>query len=312
MMGKIKGALFGLAVGDALGVPVEFRPRQELSIRPVNTMRAFGSWNQPAGTWSDDSSLAFCLAESLAKGYDLNDIAQNFVNWMQHGYWGAHHKVFDIGGTTRFSIGRLTKGISPSLSGAAMEDDNGNGSLMRIMPLLFYIKGMPITERYARAKEVSAITHGHFRSVFSCFIYLELALRIFNGHSAEEAYYKMRHEVLAFANQQNFLKKEIEYFKRILHGDIKTQHETAIHSSGYVLRTLEASIWCLLNTDNYAGAVLKAVNLGDDTDTTGCVTGGLAGLLYGYDDIPISWIETLARKEDISNLCERLNQQILK
>lgn len=229
MMEKIKGALFGLAVGDALGVPVEFRPRQELNIRPVNTMRAFGSWNQPAGTWSDDSSLAFCLAESLTKGYDLNDIAQNFVNWMQHGYWGAHHKVFDIGGTTRFSIDRLTKGISPSLSGAAMEDDNGNGSLMRIMPLLFYIKGMPVTERYARAKEASAITHGHFRSIFSCFIYLELALQILTGHSAEEAYYKMKHEVLEFTKRQNFNQKEIECFKRILHGDIKAQHESAIH-----------------------------------------------------------------------------------
>lgn len=312
MIEKIKGALFGLAVGDALGMPVEFRQREELKIRPVNTMRGNGTWNQPAGTWSDDSSLTFCLAESLTKGYDLNDIAQNFINWMQHGYWGAHHKVFDIGGTTRFSIGRLTKGTSPLLSGAAMEEDNGNGSLMRIMPLLFFIKDLPIDERYARIKEVSAITHAHFRSVFSCFIYLELALHILEGLGAEEAYLKMKNEVLAFANQQGFSKQEMERFKRILLGDIKNENESAIHSSGYVLHTLEASIWCLLNTDNYASAVLKAVNLGGDTDTTGCITGGLAGLLYGYEDILTVWVDMIARKVDILNLCERLNKQLIK
>lgn len=312
MIEKIKGTLFGLAVGDALGVPVEFRSREELKIRPVNTMRGYGSWNQPPGTWSDDSSLAFCLAESLTKGYNLDDIAANFVKWMQHGYWGAHHKVFDIGGTTRLSIGRLTKGLSPLMSGADMEEDNGNGSLMRILPLLFFIKDLPIGERYEKTKEVSAITHAHFRSAFSCFIYLELALHLLNGFNIVDAYFKMKNDVLSFADQRGFNKYEIDKFKRILHTGINNETESAIHSSGYVLHTLEASIWCLLNTDNYAGAVLKAVNLGGDTDTTGCVTGGLAGLLYGYDDILNTWKETIVRKDDILNLCERLYNQLIK
>jgi ADP-ribosylglycohydrolase len=312
MINKIKGALFGLAVGDALGVPVEFKERAYLQAFPIKGITGYGSWNQPPGTWSDDSSLAFCLAESLSKGYNLDDIAKNFINWMRHGYWGAHHKVFDIGNATHYAIGRLTKGTSPLLSGGMMEDDNGNGSLMRIIPLLFYIKDMPINERYQKIKEVSSVTHAHFRSVFSCFIYLELALQILNGNTIDAAYGNMQESVKSFAHANEFNPKELQLFGRILDADIRTVKEDKIHSSGYVLHTLEASLWCLLNTGNYTDAVLKAVNLGGDTDTTGCVTGGLAGLLYGYEEILQVWINEIARKNDIEDLCNRLVKQIEK
>ena len=283
MVNRIKGALFGLAVGDALGVPVEFLSRERLKASPVNEMLGYGSWQQPLGTWSDDSSLAFCLAESLAKGYDINDIAQNFINWMQHGYWGAHNEVFDIGGATREAIIRLVKRSSPLLSGCFMEGDNGNGSLMRILPLLFYIKDLNVEDRFEKVKEVSSITHAHFRSVFSCFIYIELALQILEGKSLADSYCSMQKIVKDFVTKKDFKKDEILLFRRILESDIKFIEEPSICSSGYVLHSLEASIWCLLNTDNYSDAVLKAVNLGGDTDTTACVTGGIAGLLYGYE-----------------------------
>src|SRR5690242_2087563 len=121
---NIESCFIGLAVGDALGVPVEFRSRSTLERDPVQSMRAFGAWHQPAGTWSDDSSLTFCLAESLLKGYDLNDIGQTFVKWKADGYWGAHHKVFDIGGTTRLALGRVQKGEDPRFSGEMDEDSN--------------------------------------------------------------------------------------------------------------------------------------------------------------------------------------------
>lgn len=306
MINKIKGALFGLAVGDALGVPVEFKQREYLKAFPIKGITGYGSWNQPPGTWSDDSSLAFCLAESLTKGYHLDDIAQNFMQWMRSGYWGAHHKVFDIGNATQFAIGRLTKGTSPLLSGGMMEDDNGNGSLMRIMPLLFHIKELPINERYQKTKEVSSVTHAHFRSVFACFIYLEFAVQILNGNTINVAYSNMQKLVKSFALANEFNPKELELFSRILDNDIRNLKEKDIHSSGYVLHTLEASLWSLLNTDNYTDAVLKAVNLGGDTDTTACVTGGLAGLLYGYEEILQVWINEIARKEDIDDLCNRL------
>jgi len=310
MINKVRGVLFGLAVGDALGVPVEFRSRENLKNSPVKGMIGYGSWNQPVGTWSDDSSLAFCLAESLSRGYDLNDIAGNFVKWYQQGYWGAHHKVFDVGGATRFAIERLIKGVSPLLSGGMMEEDNGNGSLMRIIPLLFHIKDLPLEQRYIKVKEVSSITHAHFRSVFACFIYLEIALLILNGATASEALPAMREIIKEFADKKNFNKTELALFSRILDEDIKILKESSIHSGGYVLNTFEASIWCLVNTENYEDAVLKAVNLGNDTDTTACVTGGLAGLLYGYDAIPQVWIHEVARKADIEDLANRLFKSI--
>jgi ADP-ribosyl-[dinitrogen reductase] hydrolase len=302
----IHAALFGLSVGDALGVPVEFKSRESLLASPIKTMTGYGTWQQPIGTWSDDSSLAFCLAESLTNGYDLQDIANKFVAWYQTGYWGAHHKVFDIGGATRFAIQRIMKGEDPHISGGTTEDDNGNGSLMRILPLLFYIKDLSIEERFKVIKEVSAITHGHFRSVFSCFIYLEFARNILLGNDKNVANTLMQHNVNQFIKNNSFNLAEIKLFHRLLSNNIGKVQEFGIGSSGYVLSTLEASIWCVLKTKSYADAVLKAVNLGSDTDTTACVTGGLAASLYGYQTIPESWINQLARKNDIVDLCNRL------
>ncbi|MGC4100833.1 ADP-ribosylglycohydrolase family protein [Ferruginibacter sp.] len=310
MINKIKGALFGLSVGDALGVPVEFKSREDLKVFPVTKMKGYGSWSQPAGTWSDDSSLAFCLAESLTNGYDLNDIAQNFIKWKRSGYWGAHHKVFDIGNTSFAAISRLERGITPVLAGGMEEADNGNGSLMRIMPLLFTIKDLPVEERYEKIKEVSSLTHAHFRSVFACFIYLEFALQLLQDNTIAIAYNNMQHLVKTFADANDFNLTETALFARILDADIRNVKEDKIYSGGYVLHTLEASLWCLLNTDNYTDAVLKAVNLGGDTDTTACVTGGLAGLLYGYDEILTVWTDAIARKNDIEDLCERLYKKL--
>ncbi|MFY7963948.1 MAG: ADP-ribosylglycohydrolase family protein [Chitinophagaceae bacterium] len=309
---KIKAVLLGLAVGDALGVPVEFSSRGKLKQNPVTTMQGFGTWNQQQGTWSDDSSLAFCLAQSLTKGYDLNDIANTFVLWFQEGFWGAHYEVFDVGGATRFAIGRLLKGESPLLSGGMLENDNGNGSLMRILPLLFYLKDFDIEKRYKIIKEVSSITHAHFRSVFACFIYLEYALQILNGASKTDAYITMQHLVKEYNINNQFSQEELNLFNRILKNNIQLLSEERISSGGYVLDTLEASIWCLLNTNNYVDAVLKAVNLGGDTDTTACVTGGLAGLLYGIKSIPNIWINQLARKQDIANLSLQLYKNLIK
>jgi ADP-ribosyl-[dinitrogen reductase] hydrolase len=310
MIEKIKAAFFGFAVGDALGVPYEFKDREKMENQPAIEMRGYGTWNQPVGTWSDDSSLAFCLAESLTKGYDINDMAQNFINWRCNGYWGAHYKLFDIGNATRFAIEMLQKGTSPLLSGGMTEDDNGNGSLMRILPIMFHIKDLSIEERYAKVKEVSSITHAHFRSVFACFIYIEFALQLLQGKSKYDAYTEMQRLVNSFISNNDFNKTEIEKFKRVLVHEILMEKESDIYSSGYVLHTLEASIWCLFATGTYSEAVLKAVNLGGDTDTTACVTGGLAGLLYEYESIPTNWVDVVARKNDIEDLCERFNKNV--
>jgi len=168
----IKDALFGLAVGDTLGVPVEFKSRETIRQNPVTEMIGYGTYNLPPGTWSDDSSLAFCLAEALTQDFELNVIGQNFVKWYDENFWTPHGRVFDIGNTTRQAINNLSTATRPDLAGGFDEDENGNGSLMRILPLLFYIKDKEINERYQITKQVSSITHGHIRSVISCFYYL--------------------------------------------------------------------------------------------------------------------------------------------
>jgi ADP-ribosyl-[dinitrogen reductase] hydrolase len=306
----IHSALFGVAVGDALGVPVEFKSRTYLKENPVSEMMGYMCWNQPPGTWSDDSSLTFCLAESLCEDFDVEHIAIIFVRWMQEGYWGAHNKVFDIGGTTRYSLARIVKGESAKFSGNFFEEDNGNGSLMRILPLVFYLKNEnDVNVIYQIVKEVSSITHAHFRSVFACFIYIVYSLELLKGNKKFEAYNQTKIILEDFISKNDFNKKEIELFDRILKANINDIEEDKIHSSGYVLHSLEASLWCVLNSSSYPETVLKAVNLGGDTDTTGTIAGGLAGLIYGYDAIPKEWINILARKNDITDLCDKLERK---
>ncbi|MDX1957447.1 MAG: ADP-ribosylglycohydrolase family protein [Leptospiraceae bacterium] len=303
-----KDILFGVSVGDALGVPVEFKSRTSIAKNPVTDMIGFGTYNLPAGTFSDDSSLTFCLAESLTQAFNLDSISKNFQNWYYNNYWTAHGNVFDIGIATRQAIDKLKKGTKPELAGGRQESENGNGSLMRILPLLCYTKDLPIQERFSITKQVSSITHGHIRSIISCFYYLEFARQIVLGENKNTIYQNLKLEIPNFLNGIGIKESQIDVFERLLKNDIFNLETKEIQSSGYVLHTLEASIWCLLTTDDYRTAVLKAVNLGEDTDTSGAVTGGLAGLYYGYETIPKNWISQIARKDDIINLADRWEQ----
>lgn len=315
MKSLIHSALFGVAVGDALGVPVEFKSREHLKQNPVTDMNGYGTHSQPAGTWSDDSSLTFCLAEMLSKGYDLKLLAKLFVEWYNAEVWTPHGDVFDIGIATSQAMYSLSKGANPTLAGGKSEDSNGNGSLMRILPIVFYVKDLPIEGRFQIVKDVSSLTHAHIRSILGCFIYIEMALQIIKVKDKLKAFNETINIVNDFLNRNAICSQnEIDKYHRILQNPIGNYnilpiyeyYEAEINSSGYVLHTLEAALWCLFHTDSYQKAVLKAVNLGGDTDTTGAVTGGLAGLLYGYENIPQEWIESLARKNDIEDLCNRL------
>lgn len=308
---KIRSGLFGVAVGDALGVPVEFKSREYLRENPVLEMIGFGTHHQPAGTWSDDSSLAFCLAESLCKGFDLNDIAANFLKWFSEDIWTPHGKVFDIGIATRHAIHNIGKGYQADLCGGFSEGDNGNGSLMRILPVIFYLKNEnDIEVIYQRVKEVSSITHAHFRSVFACFVYVIYGLEILKGKDKIDAYKQMKSIVSDFLKTKEFNPIEVQLFEKVLKNNIVEYDEDKIFSSGYVLHSLEASLWCFLNSNSYKETVLKAVNLGEDTDTTAAIAGGLAGIYYGIDNIPKIWIEEIARKEDIEELGQKLSSKL--
>ena len=299
----VKDILLGLSTGDALGVPVEFKKRSEIKLSPVMDMVGYGTYNLPPGTWSDDSSMAFCLAESLIDGYSIDDIAGIFVDWAYKNYWTPYGKLFDIGMATRRALERVHNGVSPLISGGFEDKDNGNGSLMRILPIVLYGHDKPTKERYNIIKEVSGITHGHIRSIIACFYYTEYALLIMDGMDKYSAYLHLKKVIPEFLFGLGINPMEIAQFDRLLKDDIYKLSEDRIFSSGYVVHTLEASMWCLLTTNNYPDAVLKAVNLGDDTDTTGAVVGGIAGLLYGHGSIPEKWVSQLARYDDIIRLC---------
>jgi len=306
MLKVLNTILIGTAVGDALGVPVEFQPRGYLKANPVTDMRDYGTHEQPKGTWSDDTSLMLCLAESMSEGLDTNNLAQKFIAWKNDNLWTPHGWVFDIGIGTRLAIERLESGMTPELTGGFDEMDNGNGSLMRILPLVLHIKDLNIDERYEWTKKISSITHAHVRSVMACFYYLEFAKKIIDGKEKFQAYNELQSELTQYFEQREINPIEIHKFHRLLNEDITKVNEDNIKSSGYVIDTLEAAIWCILTTNNYKDAVLKAVNLGHDTDTTGAVTGGLAALIYGMNTIPKEWINTLVRKDDIINLTKCL------
>lgn len=307
----IKSALLGLAVGDAIGVPAEFKSRTYFVEHPVTGLTGYGTHNVPPGTFSDDGSLALCLADALKHDFNLQRIANNFVAWRHNDFWAARGQVFDIGLSTADAIERLRRGTPPELAGGFAESENGNGSLMRILPLLFYTYNKPVTDRFTITRFVSSITHGHIRSVIACFYYLEYARLLLQGQDKFTAYQAIKQPVAAHLRSIAVAPYEISLFGRLLEDDVYKLREADIKSSGYVLHTLEAAMWCLLTTDNYSDAVLKAVNLGEDTDTTGAVTGGLAGLLYGAGNIPADWLEALARRDDIENLAERMVAKLL-
>ncbi|MBE9005728.1 ADP-ribosylglycohydrolase family protein [Fortiea sp. LEGE XX443] len=298
--------LMGLCVGDALGVPVEFTSRAERIKVPVTKMLGYGTWHQPPGTWSEDSALTFCLAESLCRGYSLDAIAQSFWRWYKQAYWTPRGGIFGIGESTHAAMMLINQGVPPLEAGGTSEMSNGNGSLMRILPMAYYHKTLGFPELILRVHQVSCITHAHLRSQMACGIYTSIAIELLQGYNLLTAYSQGLQKIQAIYSEPKFL-EEMPHFARVFGGEIASLPIEEINSGGYVIDTLEASLWCLLNSSSYAEAVLKAVNLGGHTDTTAAVTGGLAGIYYGIEGIPQLWVNQVARKQDIVNLARRFS-----
>lgn len=302
--------LLGLAVGDALGVPVEFMSRESLRQNPVKGMQGFGTHSQPAGTWSDDTALSLCLAENIANGFNIRALADSFVKWKNTGYWSAHGQVFDIGNTTAKAISKLEMGCYPVQAGGSTSNENGNGSLMRIAPLTPYLLYMSETERYKIIQQVSSLTHAHIRSVTACIIYVEFLRLIILGFDQYKAWSFICTAMPIKLKQWGVPDDELNHFSRLFNSDLTQIPEDEIQSDGYVVHTLEAAFWCLFTTYGYDATVLKAVNLGSDTDTTAAVTGALAGMVYSGEEIPPQWRESLARKKDILRLINRMELKL--
>jgi ADP-ribosylglycohydrolase len=243
-------------------------------------------------------------------GFDLAAIAAGLVGWYAEGWWSARGEVFDIGGTTAKALFRLQQGCDPHQSGETGGRSNGNGSLMRILPLAFWAPVWPEAVLYQRVHQVSALTHAHPLSQMACGYYVAIAAALLEGASLPDAYAQAIAPRTAAYRQSPAFASRLHHFERVTSGAIANIPLDQIASSGYVLHTLEASLWCLLNTDNYAEAVLRAVNLGGDTDTTAMVTGGLAGIHYGLAAIPTEWQQAIARLDDILAVGDRLHQTL--
>ena len=272
-MRTLRDAVYAVAVGDALGVPVQFRERDTFH---VDIMTGYGTDNKPPGTWSDDTSLtlATCMSIKESGGVDISLMRTYFLKWYEKGEFTPFGEAFDVGATTRQALE----------TGVGLTDirSNGNGSLMRIVPLAFLPR---ISKKDIEA--VSAITHGHRIAKDACIIYVTIAQALLQGATLPEAIHE------GMKGNKNPL------FEHLPEVGMRKREE--IKSTGYVVDTLYASIWSLLQTDNLKDALLTAVNLGDDSDTTAAVTGGLGGILYGCESIPSEWLNKLKRKDIIEN-----------
>ena len=316
MRNHVLSGIMGLTVADALGVPVEFMDRESLQEDPVVNMRAYGTYNQPAGTWSDDTSMTLCLLDSLSKGLDYDDIMNNFIKWFSHGDYSPFGEAFDIGITTRRALMDFERGKRPLECGGKSEGDNGNGSLMRILPILFYLQSVygndfqAVEQTFNIIHNVSSLTHAHKRSQLACGMYISVASMLSLDLGLKDAVDLGINKAMEYYRKQDDFRDELVYFKRLEEKDFANLPLEEIKSGGYVVDTLEAAIWCLLNAKDYKECVLKAVNLGRDTDTVAAVAGGLAGLKYSYETIPEEWRAKIIKRDYIEDLCEKFSLSI--
>lgn len=296
--------IVGAAIGDAIGVPVEFQYRKQLSENPVTGMRAHGTHNQPAGTWSDDTSMILATASALSgMEFDPERIATAFLNWRDHGAFSPDGMVFDIGLTTNTALNRFKEGTNAILCGGNHIEDNGNGSLMRILPVAFFLYNTESFEdRKQAVYDASAITHRHPISKIACHFYVEFLIQLvrrrkkdMRATAAIKRAYSRTTEI--FRSYYEHDREVSQIFSKIFMDELPDCSIHHIKSGGYVVDSMEAALWCLLHTDSYETAVLTAVNLGHDTDTIGCITGGAAGIIYGIKSIPMAWKKTLRRSD---------------
>ena len=291
---RYRGALLGLAAGDALGTTLEFEPPG--SFPPIDDMVGGGPFGLQPGQWTDDTSTALCLAESLVerKGFDPVDQLERYVRWRRHGHLSSTGVCFDIGIQTRHALSAFERTRKPYLE-PVDEERAGNGSIMRLTPVpLFFARELEQAIHYSG--ESSKTTHPARRCVDACRYLGALIAGAVGGAGKEELL------------DEGFwrwgeLHPEIEEIAR---GSFKRKEPPEIRGSGFVVRSLEAALWALAQSDSYREGALLAVNLGDDADTTGAVCGQLGGALYGEDGIPREWRQKLALRETIERLADKL------
>ncbi len=314
----IKAGMLGMAVADALGVPYESQTFEQMQENPCTDMVGYGHHKQPEGSWSDDTSMALCVADSLCRGFDLDDIMKKFALWIERYYYTAAGVVFDIGRTCRKAINNYRNGIEAEYCGDRTINGNGNGGLMRTFPIAVYqyyknpSEDENLEQYLIPVHSISSLTHAHEIGLICCGLFT-LTLREWldskgTGESlleiAERAFEKGKSVYAAmggsFAEQIN---KKGLFLSPV---QIAGKDASELSSWGYALNTWQIAVWSLVTTDNYRDCVLKAVNVGGDTDTNGAVAGALAGVIYGVEAIPEEWLCKLKNKELIEQICDKL------
>jgi ADP-ribosyl-[dinitrogen reductase] hydrolase len=295
---RARGALLGLAVGDAIGTTVEFMPRG--SFAALTDMVGGGPFNLLPGQWTDDTSMALCLGASLLEhGFDLADQIFRYLQWHDEGYMSSNGKCFDIGLATSAALERY-RATGESRAGSAKPDSAGNGSIMRLAPVpIYYLATPALALKYSA--EQSKTTHRAPECLMACQLMTEVMLRALQGLP--------KADVFAISQQNLPLSPALQAIAR---GDYKNKAEADVEGSGYVVESLEAALWCFWNTTNFKDCVLLAANLGDDADTTAAVAGQLAGAFYGESGIPASWLQMLTMATEIGLIAERLASHTTK
>lgn len=290
---RFLGCLLGLAVGDAVGTTLEFKPRG--SFTPITDMMGGGPFRLKPGEWTDDTSMALCLASSLVEkgGFDPSDQMQRYVRWHEEGYWSATGRCFDIGGTTAQALARFKRTGDP-YAGSSDPHSAGNGSIMRLAPVpMFFARDPEQAVRYSA--ESSRTTHGAEECIDACRLFGAILVRALTGATKEEV---LTPDAKRFAGAARIVD--------IARGAYRSKAERAIKGTGYVVECLEAALWCFDQTDSYDAAILRAANLGDDADTTAAVCGQVAGAFYGVQGIRPTWLEKLAMRVEIEDLASKL------
>lgn len=308
-MTKIVDSIIGHAIGDAMGVPTEFCIREKLQANPVIEMIGSSKTKQPAGTWSDDTSMEIATIDSFIKndGFVYSDIMDKWCTWLKGEDYTGAGEIFDVGRTCLRAIMNYQRGTSPTESGIKDLNSNGNGSLMRILPVALYSYAKKISDEKVikLTNDISSLTHGHDISKLGCYIYVRYVMFLLDGKNKQEAYLEIKK-----LNYSSYSLESILKYDRILKDDISKCTLDQISSSGYVVDTLESALWILLNTNSFNEAIITSTNIGNDTDSIGAVLGSMAGIIYGLDGVKEQWIETLQRREYLIELAKEFENKI--
>jgi len=286
------GALLGLTCGDAVGTTVEFSRRG--SFTPVTDMTGGGPFNLQPGQWTDDTSMALCLAESLLtrNGFDAHDQMTRYVNWWHWGYLSSTGTCFDIGMTVQDALAKFTVSGEP-YSGSSDPFSAGNGSLMRLVPVVLFAYPN-VQQAIVLAGESSRTTHGAAEAIESCQLFAAILCAALAGRQKDALLNNLQYTPIQGKLQS------------LAGGAFISKDDTQIRGTGYCVESLEAALWCFFHTSSFAEAILRAVNLGDDADTTGAIVGQLAGAYYGVNAIPQHWLERLSMRADIEEMAGNL------